>query len=382
MSSDDLRLLKIFGNVRLYERKQGHTSKQPLYVGFTHSGINRYVRWSLKGYNESDAEILALDINRRIGVYPIPALSDLKDLIKSPHKDKHTGLSDTITLGEYYDQFCKSYTNWTSESTWQSGKSHLSGLLQYFGMSMELSKITSAGMGKYLGELNQRVAGNSYNRHLRVYSVFFGYAIDPLKLIKVNPVESFRSKKIQEKAILPLSESECSALINEFHPYAKLVVVLLLNTGLRIGELRKLRWDYIDWEERRYCIEKTKGKKVRWLPLNPIALEQLRQMQSFPVSELPSQSIARAKPDSFDKGLVLMVRDVKKTLKRAAQRAGINHVHAHRFRHTLATNYWKEVGNLSKLMALLGHSTPRMSLLYAKQTQLDPGELDDIGFSG
>ena len=118
------------------------------------------------------------------------------------------------------------------------------------------------------------------------------------------------------------------------------------------------------------------------MPLNPIALEQLRQMQSFPVSELPSQSIARAKPDSFDKGLVLMVRDVKKTLKRAAQRAGINHVHAHRFRHTLATNYWKSVGNLSKLMALLGHSTPRMSLLYAKQTQLDPGELDDIGFSG
>ena len=380
MLSCNLRLLKVFGNVRLYERKQGESSRRPLYVGFTH--FERFVRWSLKGYSESDAEILALDINRRISVYPIPALSDLKDLIKRPHKDKHTGLSDTIILGEYYDQFCRSYTNWTSPSTWQSGKSHLSELVQYFGPSIKLSKITSAGMGKYMGELNQRVAGSTYNRHLRVINVFFKFAVDPLKLLAVNPVESFKGQKVQERAIMPLSESECSALINELHPYAKLVVMLLLNTGLRIGELRKLRWDYIDWQERRYCIEKTKGKKIRWLPLNPIALEQLHKMKSFPVSELPNSAMARLKPDQFDKRLVLMIKDIKMTLKGAAQRAGINHVHAHRFRHTLATNYWREVGNLSKLMALLGHSTPRMSLLYAKQTQLDPGELDNIGFGG
>ena len=348
------------------------------YVGFSHPD-NPAVRWSLNTNDRPRAIAYVVEIDEMLLSDPIPNLNDIKKiLMRFVAEDTSTN----ITLGEYYDQFCASYTNWSSASTWQSGKSHLSELVQHFGPSTKLSKITSAGMGKYLGELNQRVAGSTYNRHLRVYSVFFGYAIDPLKLLKVNPVESFKSKKVQEKAIMPLSESECSALINELHPYAKLVVVLLLNTGLRIGELRKLRWDYIDWDGRRYCIEKTKGKKVRWLPLNPIALEQLRLMQSFPVEKLPRLSMARAYPDRFDKGLVLMVKDIKTTLKRAAQRAGINHVHAHRFRHTLATNYWKEVGNLSKLMALLGHSTPRMSLLYAKQTQLDPGELDDIGFSG
>tara|TARA_R100000664_G_scaffold34094_1_gene53935 strand:+ start:2159 stop:3280 length:1122 start_codon:yes stop_codon:yes gene_type:complete len=363
------------GKTTLYVRNRKGTM---FYVGFSHPD-NPAVRWSLNTNDRPRAIAYVVEIDEMLLSDPIPNLNDIKKiLMRFVAEDTSTN----ITLGEYYDQFCASYTNWSSASTWQSGKSHLSELVQHFGPSTKLSKITSAGMGKYLGELNQRIAGSSYNRHLRVYSVFFGYAIDPLKLLKVNPVESFKSKKVQEKAIMPLSESECSALINELHPYAKLVVVLLLNTGLRIGELRKLRWDYIDWDGRRYCIEKTKGKKVRWLPLNPIALEQLRLMQSFPVEKLPRLSMARAYPDRFDKGLVLMVKDIKTTLKRAAQRAGINHVHAHRFRHTLATNYWKEKGNLSKLMALLGHSTPRMSLLYAKQTQLDPGELDDIGFSG
>ena len=59
-----------------------------------------------------------------------------------------------------------------------------------------------------------------------------------------------------------------------------------------------------------------------------------------------------------------------------------SHVHAHRFRHTLATKYWRNNGHLSKLMALLGHSTPRMALLYAKQTELKDGELDGIDYDG
>ena len=139
--------------------------------------------------------------------------------------------------------------------------SHLSELVLHFGTDKLLSEITSTDMGDLLAAINQRSSAATYNRYRALYSVFFKFAVDPLKLIKDDPVESFKGVKVQQKRVMPLTDNECAALINELHPYAKLVVVLLLNTGLRIGELRKLRWEHVDFDAKRISLGETKGKK-------------------------------------------------------------------------------------------------------------------------
>jgi hypothetical protein len=49
-----------------------------------------------------------------------------------------------------------------------------------------------------------------------------------------------------------------------------------------------------------------------------------------------------------------------------ARRAGIGHVHPHQLRHTLATQCLNRGMSLEAIAALLGHRSPRMTLVYAR----------------
>ena len=50
----------------------------------------------------------------------------------------------------------------------------------------------------------------------------------------------------------------------------------------------------------------------------------------------------------------------------SARRAGIGHVHPHQLRHTLATQCLNRGMSLEAIAALLGHRSPRMTLVYAR----------------
>jgi len=63
---------------------------------------------------------------------------------------------------------------------------------------------------------------------------------------------------------------------------------------------------------------------------------------------------------------VALFKRINKGLASASRRAGIPHVTPHRFRHTFATEIWESGAKLQDLMQILGHSTPAMSLRYAR----------------
>ena len=57
---------------------------------------------------------------------------------------------------------------------------------------------------------------------------------------------------------------------------------------------------------------------------------------------------------------------VNRIVKRVGQRAGIDGMHAHRLRHTLATQAINRGMSLEAIAALLGHRSMRMTLIYAR----------------
>ena len=57
---------------------------------------------------------------------------------------------------------------------------------------------------------------------------------------------------------------------------------------------------------------------------------------------------------------------VNRIARRVGQRAGIEGVHAHRLRHTLATQAINRGMSLEAIAALLGHGSMRMTLIYAR----------------
>jgi site-specific recombinase XerD len=70
-------------------------------------------------------------------------------------------------------------------------------------------------------------------------------------------------------------------------------------------------------------------------------------------------------------GLALDRNNVRHLVGRAGERAGVENVHPHRFRHTFAVEFLRNGGNVFELQMALGHETLDMVRNYAELAQID-----------
>ncbi len=129
-------------------------------------------------------------------------------------------------------------------------------------------------------------------------------------------------------------------------------VLLSMNTGLRRGEVLKLRWGSVDFNRRLITVEgrNAKNRQTRHVPLNEEAMNVLRCWRE--------QSGGSAKV--FD-----VVTRFQTAWKKLLLRAGIAHFRWHDLRHHFASRLVQRGVPLNTVRDLLGHSSVGMSLRYA-----------------
>ncbi len=137
------------------------------------------------------------------------------------------------------------------------------------------------------------------------------------------------------------------------------MVLVLLDTGLRLSELCSMRWDRIEWDTDHFTVI-GKGNKERAAWLSPTACAIVRQYLTTRSARVPALWYGRKGP--------LTPSGVHQVFRRRAVQAGIRAdvrrlVHA--CRATFAKNYIKRGGSLGDLADLLGHSTLTMAEHYA-----------------
>ena len=140
--------------------------------------------------------------------------------------------------------------------------------------------------------------------------------------------------------------------LTHFGDHLTPAVLLSMNTGLRRGEVLKLRWTSIDFNRRLLTVEgpNAKNRQTRHVPLNEEAINTLRQWQQ------QSGTGARV----FD-----VVTGFKKGWGKLLRRARITRFRWHDLRHHFASNLVQHGVPLNTVRDLLGHSTAQMSLRYA-----------------
>ncbi len=144
------------------------------------------------------------------------------------------------------------------------------------------------------------------------------------------------------------------------------ILVILVDTGLRVSELCELRMQDYERKQGRLIVEHGKGDKQRVVFLGNAAQRALwkyltaRGEKADPEPLIASQS-----------GYPLDGPGVRKLILRCGQRAGVAGATPHRFRHTFAINYLRNGGNLLALQAMLGHSSLEMVKRYARLAELD-----------
>jgi len=201
------------------------------------------------------------------------------------------------------------------------------------------------------------------NRVLSVLSKFFnwcekfGYREEgknPCRFIdkyKEKKRQRFLSTTEQDRLSVALDEASNDGVISE---YAIFAIRLLSLTGARLGEILKLKWEYINWEAGTLDLPDSKtGQKSIYLnePAKDILRTIIRQVDNPYV-------ICGAKQGEH-------IVNLQKSWRRIRTKAGLEDVRLHDLRHTFASVAVSGGMSLPMIGALLGHSQPRTTARYA-----------------
>jgi len=158
----------------------------------------------------------------------------------------------------------------------------------------------------------------------------------------------------------PLEDEEIDVLRQACNSFEEsLIVNVLLETGMRVSELAKLKKEQISWQ--RDCITTIgKGGKRRVIPMS--------KKTRFYLSEYFSAGKEKMEWGS---------RWIQKIVKRVAEKAQIlKKVSPHVLRHTFAVCYLHRGGNVRALQEILGHSHIQTTDVYLNYS--DVRVLDDF----
>jgi integrase/recombinase XerD len=147
----------------------------------------------------------------------------------------------------------------------------------------------------------------------------------------------------------------------------RLIIELLLKTGLRLGELLNLKISDIeeDHDVTFLKVNQGKGAKDRRIPI--VDRHLVKELNAY--TKKMSQDTFL-----FD----ISARRVQYIVKDIAKKAGITkNIHPHTLRHTAATLYLKKGVNIESVRKTLGHSNFSTTQRYLQLTDFDVAE--DLG---
>lgn len=182
----------------------------------------------------------------------------------------------------------------------------------------------------------------------------------------VESVPTIRMPKPEQQKFDFLTYEEAERFIAAALPRWRTMIAVALGTGLRVGELRALRWEDVDLERGviRVCRNATVDDAVK-APKNGTFRE-------VPLSERAASALRAHRhlrgPLVFchENGRMLKEHECKHGPKTASRRAGIGRtVYWHVLRHTFASHLAMRGVPMRTLQELLGHSSLAMTQRYA-----------------
>jgi integrase len=185
--------------------------------------------------------------------------------------------------------------------------------------------------------------------------------------IEANPVRMTRlprRRRMYSKVVL--TPAEIRLLVSRLPEPSRSLVLLLMLTGLRIGELLALRWRNVDLATGVIRVEETvyeghfdepkSRHSMRLIPLGPLAVAVLSERCKQVVVDSSSLVFSSRAGGTLDRRTLL-----SRQLKPVAKAAGVGNVTWHLLRHSNATLHDSLGTPLGTVQALLGHSSSEIT---------------------
>jgi site-specific recombinase XerD len=254
---------------------------------------------------------------------------------------------------------------------------------QYLGDDPPIAEISVKDVQIFLANQNHISKKTLLNYHTGL-SALWTWCLDE-ELVDEHILHKVKRPKPEIRVIRPYTQAEVQAMLSVLKtsktytrpgkrecshklPLAdrnKAIIYLLLDTGIRASELGNLRIHHVDVRNRRVTVM-GKGSKQRTNPFSARTGQILWRYLA-----LRNKDSAADYLFVTNEGRNLVRTRILNILRVIGDRAGVQGVNVHRFRHTFAINYLRNGGDPYSLQIMLGHSTMDMVKRYLSIAQAD-----------
>lgn len=271
------------------------------------------------------------------------------ELSRGPEAPPPKNISIEIVLSEYLEasrtkktpatirneqSWIRHYLNWSKAST--------------------LAGITAVAVDKYLHyRMTTPVPWGNHKRHQPIGPKTADHIIESLRAflnfcirrnyLVINPLSGFKKFRQQQRPPRFLSKEEIDRIL-EVSKNESIYPMLMtaMYTGMRLGELCRLRWEDIDLKQKTIMAVMTKGKRFRVIPIHP-DLEPFISPSNVP---FPTKNLTRI-------------------FRRIRRKSCVQGFGWHILRHSFASYLVMSGVDLYTVSQLLGHKDLSTTQIYA-----------------
>ena len=229
----------------------------------------------------------------------------------------------------------------------------------------KIKHIQTDDIRNYLTEYqaNKKSSRVTIDNIRRILSSFFSWLEDEDYILK-SPVRRIHKVKTASNIKETYSDEALELMRDNCTELRDLAIIdMLAPTGMRVGEMVLLNINDIDFNERE-CIVFGKGSKERVVYFDARTKIHLQNYLESRTDNNPALFVSLKSPHER-----LKIGGVEVRLREFGKQLGLNKVHPHKFRRTLATMAIDKGMPIEQLQQLLGHRKIDTTLQYAMVKQ-------------
>lgn len=203
----------------------------------------------------------------------------------------------------------------------------------------------------------RKLVPQSINNYIRCMNAFMKWmheedGIARIKLDKLRAVKKVIEILPDEQVARLLSYRPTK--VNDKRVWT--MAMIILDCGLRLDEVRKLKRIDLDFENFLLKVFMGKGRKQRLVPFT-VELRKILYKWCAQVKDNAFLFTTRS-------GRLVSARNITRDLQLMGEAVGVSKIGFHLLRHTMATSFLKRGGNVVNLQKILGHSSLNTTMVY------------------
>ncbi len=280
--------------------------------------------------------------------------------------------NDSIKLSLFFEEYKTYVSNTYSEKYLKKAVRPSFMALQKYVPDMLLNQISTRIIDQFISSASAS-SKHSASLYHRTLKAAFNKAV-VWNYLETNPFNKIKTPKVPKSFPVFISESELIEILNNTETQLmKDMFTTAFYTGMRLGELVNMKWNWIDFTENIITVKNSsefnsKNKRERIIPLH-------QKVESILKNHYQLGKLENALVFSRYEGIKLNEDFVSKQFKKAVRAAKLNDkIHFHTLRHSFASALVQRGISLYAVKELLGHGNIKTTQIYShlqKQNLMD-----------